>query len=1119
MKALRSILLVSLFLFLCVSTVYAQWTQSDQTTGSVVCFTVKGANLFNGRWGSGVFLSTDNGATWTAAGLAGDNVDALATVGAGNLFAGTAYGGAGTGVYRSTNNGTNWTAVNTNLTSTNVYSFAVDMSNNLYAGTGDGVFSLPFPYTTWTAAGLTGNGVGALVYSNPNLFAGIYGSGVFLSTDNGTNWAAVNTGLTNLNVNALIMNGGNLFAGTDGGGVFLSTNNGTNWTAVNTGLTNLTVHAFAAAGPNLFAGTDDRVFLSTDNGTSWTPVNTGLNLSNNTVHALAVIGGKLVAGTHLDGVWSRSATVSGTRYYSKSGTDPSSLSNWNSNTDGTSGSTPANFTTSGDIFQIQSAQTLTCSSPWALTAVTLQIAGTLNLTNTLTIDGGGQIGVMGTLNVSSTVTLTGSQMNVTGGSALVFSGAGIISGTGTFICQNQSNLTINNATGITGNITTTTNTFNCNGTTITYNGSGAQHTGTGLGSGVLIILNNINGLTLDESLTVNRFTLNGPITANGHTISWTGTNPTLIYNASSGTQSSGIEFPASPAADFILSIDNTSGNAVALNISDARTIGTLQLRNGTFSISGGGSLAFPAVQYAQTSSYTTTALDWPASGVTQVNINNSVGVILDADRSGIAQLVLTNGILNLNGHHLTLNDGATITRLAGSISDVPTPAGSYSLMYNGSGSQQILGAEVGASYTLTDLNVSSSLGIKLGSHAITVTGTLTVGGNIDLNGQTLTLGSSPSSPGTLGSGSQYLSNGTFTRYINTTGLPTDFTPTITTCKFPFGSGNDPRVVFICFTSNPITTGGTISVSHTNVAGTTSVSPGSEGGLLIDKRSNSSWTISQSGLDLGVKTMSLQLTAGNIGGVTDYTQLNMMLATTFAGGNHTTAQGNNGAPMVSRIGMTLSDIANTFYVGSTSTNALPVQMTKFTVTSKKMNTELQWSTATEVNCYGFEVERRMTSPLSPPYQGGDVRGGWQKIGFVQGAGTSNSPKDYSYTDASVASGTYAYRLKQIDNDGTFEYSSEAEITLSVPKVFALDQNYPNPFNPSTTINFTLAEDSHVSLRVFDMLGREVATLANGEMKAGEVHNVLFDASRLSSGLYFYRLDAGKSSLVKKLVLMK
>ena len=199
--------------------------------------------------------------------------------------------------------------------------------------------------------------------------------------------------------------------------------------------------------------------------------------------------------------------------------------------------------------------------------------------------------------------------------------------------------------------------------------------------------------------------------------------------------------------------------------------------------------------------------------------------------------------------------------------------------------------------------------------------------------------------------------------------------------------------------------------------------------------------------------------------------------------------------------------------------LPVELTSFTAKTTNSSATLHWQTATEMNNYGFEIERRMTSPLSPPYQGGDVRGGWQKIGFVQGAGTSNAPREYNFTDQRLSSGRFVYRLKQIDNDGSFKYSQEAEVTIVVPKVFALSQNYPNPFNPSTTINFTLAEDSHVSLRVFDMLGREVQTLVNGEMKAGEVHNVLFDASKLSSGLYFYRLETGKNSLVKKLVLMK
>jgi len=175
----------------------------------------------------------------------------------------------------------------------------------------------------------------------------------------------------------------------------------------------------------------------------------------------------------------------------------------------------------------------------------------------------------------------------------------------------------------------------------------------------------------------------------------------------------------------------------------------------------------------------------------------------------------------------------------------------------------------------------------------------------------------------------------------------------------------------------------------------------------------------------------------------------------------------------------------------------------------------------VNNYGFEIEKRtVSSQLSRQEASGQASvNSWVKIGFVKGNGTSNSPKEYSYTDASVASGTYAYRLKQIDNKGTFKYSQEAEVTVEVPKVFALSQNYPNPFNPSTTITFTLAEDSRVSLKVYDIIGREVAMLVNGDMKAGELHSVLFDASKLSSGLYFYRLDAGKNSLVRKLVLMK
>jgi ligand-binding sensor domain-containing protein len=214
-------------------------------------------NLFAGT-GDGVFLSTDNGTSWTAVndGLTYTDVRALAVTGT-NLFAGTR-GGA----FLSTNNGTSWTAVNNGLTHSNylldlyVIAFAVS-GTNLFAGTDDGVFRSNDNGTSWTRVnnGLTNTSVRALAVSGTNLFAGTY-NGVFLSTDNGTSWTRVNSGLTNLYyVNSLVVSGTNLFAGTYRG-VFLSTDNGTSWTEVNFGLTNLYVLALAVSGTNLFAGTD-----------------------------------------------------------------------------------------------------------------------------------------------------------------------------------------------------------------------------------------------------------------------------------------------------------------------------------------------------------------------------------------------------------------------------------------------------------------------------------------------------------------------------------------------------------------------------------------------------------------------------------------------------------------------------------------------------------------------------------------------------------------------------------------------------------------------------------------------------------------------------------------------
>jgi alpha-tubulin suppressor-like RCC1 family protein len=191
--------------------------------------------------------------------------------------------------------------------------------------------------------------------------------------------------------------------------------------------------------------------------------------------------------------------------------------------------------------------------------------------------------------------------------------------------------------------------------------------------------------------------------------------------------------------------------------------------------------------------------------------------------------------------------------------------------------------------------------------------------------------------------------------------------------------------------------------------------------------------------------------------------------------------------------------------------LPVELTTFAAQLNSQGVQLNWSTATEVNNYGFEVERKSLSGKNSVQ--------WEKIGFVKGNGNSNSPRAYQFIDKNPLGGKTKYRLKQIDIDGSYSYLEEVEVNVELPKVFALEQNYPNPFNPTTTITFTLAEDGLTTFKIYDVLGREIKTLVNEVLKAGEIHRINFDGSGLSSGVYFYRLESNNKSLMRKFILMK
>ncbi len=185
--------------------------------------------------------------------------------------------------------------------------------------------------------------------------------------------------------------------------------------------------------------------------------------------------------------------------------------------------------------------------------------------------------------------------------------------------------------------------------------------------------------------------------------------------------------------------------------------------------------------------------------------------------------------------------------------------------------------------------------------------------------------------------------------------------------------------------------------------------------------------------------------------------------------------------------------------------VPVELTSFEAVSDKNDVLLTWNTATETNNQGFEIQRKTSDQ-------------YERIAFVEGKGTTTEVQNYLFRDKDLLSGSYTYRLKQMDYDGSFAYSDEVEIEIEQPSVFYLGQNYPNPFNPSTNIKYSIPADGNVTLKVYDILGNEVSTLVNEFQQAG-TFDVTFTGSNLASGVYYYQLTTGELTATKKLMLTK
>ncbi len=202
---------------------------------------------------------------------------------------------------------------------------------------------------------------------------------------------------------------------------------------------------------------------------------------------------------------------------------------------------------------------------------------------------------------------------------------------------------------------------------------------------------------------------------------------------------------------------------------------------------------------------------------------------------------------------------------------------------------------------------------------------------------------------------------------------------------------------------------------------------------------------------------------------------------------------------------------TIPVTMTVTDIVPVELESFTANVKGNKVQLTWQTATEINNTGFAIERQNTS---------NVKGepGWNKIAFVEGMGTTTKTTGYTFEDNIKKPAVYKYRLKQIDYDGTFEYSEEIQVDVAGPKNFSLYQNYPNPFNPSTKIKFSLPNSTNVKLTIYNTVGEVVAVMLNQNMEAG-FYEVEFNANNYASGVYYYRLETNEFTAIKKMLLIK
>jgi hypothetical protein len=377
-----------------------------------------------------------------------------------------------------------------------------------------------------------------------------------------------------------------------------------------------------------------------------------------------------------------------------------------------------------------------------------------------------------------------------------------------------------------------------------------------------------------------------------------------------------------------------------------------------------------------------------------------------------------------------------------------------------------------------------------------------VNGAIRLGGHDLKLGISGTETGTLTLVDGYLTGaGGFTRWFDTVAAA------IPSAKglFPFRAG--PYVRNAWLGCGSMTSSGTVTIAHTDSTGTSAVVPPfSDGGIVVDRRHNMSWTVDTGNGISGV--FSLRLMGSGIPGITSIPGLRLVRVSDAVGLAQSGA-GTASQPLVERTGLPASELASVFFFGSSSTvNPMPVELVSLSASLTGGAVKITWKTASETNCHGFFVQRAYASSS------------WEDVGFVEGQGNSGLPHEYTFIDKSALMrycDAVSYRLKQVDRDDRFEYSKPIEINTVTHEKPALGPPDPNPFISSTYLRYYLPENARVRIEVFDMTGRLVEVVVDEFAHSGP-HSAILKASALPPGMYAVVMRAaGEVKVVKALKL--